>query len=100
MLPKTILITGATDGLGKATAEALARQGHTLLLHGRDQGRLDRMAHALQTTVRTYRADFSTLQQVRDLADAVLAPSHASMCWWPTRGSAAGLGVEVSMGSS
>ena len=34
-----ILITGATDGLGKGLAAKLAGDGATLLLHGRDDGR-------------------------------------------------------------
>jgi NAD(P)-dependent dehydrogenase (short-subunit alcohol dehydrogenase family) len=36
---QVILITGATDGLGKAVALQLARTGATLLLHGRDEAR-------------------------------------------------------------
>jgi short-subunit dehydrogenase len=36
----TILVTGATDGLGKRVASALAGQGATLLLHGRNRERL------------------------------------------------------------
>jgi short-subunit dehydrogenase len=36
---QVILITGATDGLGKAVAMQLARTGATLLLHGRDEAR-------------------------------------------------------------
>ena len=38
---ETILITGATDGLGGGVAWALAGQGHTLLLDGRSRQRLD-----------------------------------------------------------
>jgi short-subunit dehydrogenase len=34
-----ILITGATDGLGRAVASELARRGATLLLHGRSEER-------------------------------------------------------------
>ena len=36
---KTVLLTGATDGLGRALAADLAGRGATLLLHGRDEDR-------------------------------------------------------------
>ena len=36
---QTILVTGATDGIGKGTAWELARHGARVLLHGRDVGR-------------------------------------------------------------
>jgi NAD(P)-dependent dehydrogenase (short-subunit alcohol dehydrogenase family) len=39
MEEQTILITGATGGLGQELARALAEQGATLLLHGRDAER-------------------------------------------------------------
>jgi short-subunit dehydrogenase len=39
--PKTILITGASSGIGEALAEAYARPGVTLVLTGRDRERLD-----------------------------------------------------------
>ncbi|HEV7655950.1 MAG TPA: SDR family NAD(P)-dependent oxidoreductase [Mycobacteriales bacterium] len=64
----TILITGATDGLGRALAGRLAGPGTTLLLHGRDQAKLDAVAGG----ARTFRADFSALEEVRALAAAVL----------------------------
>ncbi|MEI7948836.1 MAG: SDR family NAD(P)-dependent oxidoreductase, partial [Gammaproteobacteria bacterium] len=34
---QVILVTGATDGLGREVATSLARQGATVLLHGRNQ---------------------------------------------------------------
>jgi NAD(P)-dependent dehydrogenase (short-subunit alcohol dehydrogenase family) len=45
---KVILITGATDGLGRAVSTALAQRGATLLVHGRDRARGEAvMAEAL-----------------------------------------------------
>jgi NAD(P)-dependent dehydrogenase (short-subunit alcohol dehydrogenase family) len=72
----TIFITGATDGLGRALAERLAVGGATLLLHGRDQQRLDRAAAEIAATAnaakpRTFRADLADLSQVRKLAGDV-----------------------------
>jgi NAD(P)-dependent dehydrogenase (short-subunit alcohol dehydrogenase family) len=67
----TILITGATDGLGRALAQRLAADGARLLLHGRDQERLDALQAELGDRARTFRADFAALSDVRNLADAV-----------------------------
>jgi NAD(P)-dependent dehydrogenase (short-subunit alcohol dehydrogenase family) len=67
-----IFITGATDGLGRALADRLAAEGHTLLLHGRDAGKLaDTAAAILDATgaeVHTALADLAELAQVRKLA--------------------------------
>lgn len=75
---QTILITGATDGIGKGTAMALAADGARLLLHGRDDERLaatrDEIARATgNDRLETYRADFAALDEVRGLATAVSA---------------------------
>lgn len=67
----TILITGATAGMGRQLARDLAVRGATLLLHGRDQAKLDALADELRgwsPAVRTYRADLSDLDGVRDMA--------------------------------
>lgn len=72
----TILITGATDGIGFGTARELARRGATLLLHGRSADKLEH-AHAAisgitgDLHIETYRHDFADLDEVRALADAI-----------------------------
>ncbi|WP_114963795.1 SDR family NAD(P)-dependent oxidoreductase [Tritonibacter mobilis] len=78
---KTILITGATQGLGLATAQALVEQGHRLIVHGRDAAKLLDVADDLRCTgaeVSTEVADLSDLSQVVALADRV-AEGHAQI---------------------
>src|SRR5262245_29841388 len=75
---RTIFITGATDGLGRALAHRLAAAGDEVLLHGRDQQKLDSAAAEIATQhgvskPRTFRADLASLAEVRRLADEVLA---------------------------
>jgi NAD(P)-dependent dehydrogenase (short-subunit alcohol dehydrogenase family) len=74
----TVLVTGATDGLGKALAAELAGTGATVLVHGRDQERGERTLAELRAqtgneTVGWYRADLSSLAEVRSLAEQVAA---------------------------
>ncbi len=54
---KTILITGATSGIGKTTAEFLASQGARLILCGRRQERLNELKEELPTDVHTLNFD-------------------------------------------
>ncbi|MBO0781199.1 MAG: SDR family NAD(P)-dependent oxidoreductase [Ktedonobacteraceae bacterium] len=73
---QTILITGSTDGLGKQTALALARQGATMLLHGRNQQRLETTRREIQDVtgnshLEIYLADLAELAEVRRLAEQV-----------------------------
>jgi len=73
----TILVTGATDGLGKCVAFELAADGATVLLHGRSSERLEAtLEEAREETgsekLGSYLADLSSLGEVRALAEQVL----------------------------
>ncbi|KZN13550.1 SDR family NAD(P)-dependent oxidoreductase [Marinomonas sp. TW1] len=77
-MKKTILITGATDGIGFETAKKLAAQDHSLLLHGRSAGKLQQVKEALleqfpQAKLDIFLADLSDLDQVVTLANQVKA---------------------------
>jgi NAD(P)-dependent dehydrogenase (short-subunit alcohol dehydrogenase family) len=72
-----ILVTGATDGLGKGVATALAGAGATLLLHGRDEARGAATLQEIRDSTGNdalsyYNADFESLAEVRAMADRIL----------------------------
>jgi NAD(P)-dependent dehydrogenase (short-subunit alcohol dehydrogenase family) len=74
----TILVTGATDGLGRRVARDLAAKGFTVLLHGRRPERLGATLEELGSQTggekaRSYLADLSSLAAVRDLAGRILS---------------------------
>jgi NAD(P)-dependent dehydrogenase (short-subunit alcohol dehydrogenase family) len=74
----TILVTGATDGLGRRVAQELAAMGATVLLHGRSPERLEATLEELQgqtggEKARSYLADLSSLAAVRSLADRIFS---------------------------
>jgi len=80
---KTILITGATDGIGLEAAKKLASLGNTILLHGRNSAKLEGVEKTLSALsgggqVESYVADLSSMADVEALAKAV-AEKHISL---------------------
>lgn len=77
-MQKTILITGATDGIGALTAKTLIKEGHNIIIHGRSQEKLDSIKAELEKDldgnfVDSFKADLSNLKEVKTLADEVKA---------------------------
>lgn len=72
---QTILVTGATSGVGRETALALARLGARVLVHGRDRERGAAVVEALQRAGSPdplfFAADFRSLADVRALAEEI-----------------------------
>jgi NAD(P)-dependent dehydrogenase (short-subunit alcohol dehydrogenase family) len=71
---RTALITGATDGVGRVVARALAQQGWRVLVHGRDRPRGEALVREIEQAggrATFLAADLASLAEVRRLADAV-----------------------------
>ncbi|RYE88881.1 MAG: SDR family oxidoreductase [Myxococcales bacterium] len=71
-----MLVTGATDGIGKQTARALAERGVEVVVHGRDPRKAERTAAEIRNAVGRpigfIVGDLSSLESVRALADEVV----------------------------
>lgn len=76
-MTKTILITGATDGIGLEAAKLLAADGCTLLLHGRSAAKLAAVQAQIEGS-QTFLADLSDLSAVAAMADEIAA-SHTHL---------------------
>jgi len=76
MTDRTVLVTGGSGGIGRATALGLARMGADLAITGRDRGRTEGAAGEIRAAgggqVEVFVADLSSQSQVRRLAEEVL----------------------------
>lgn len=66
-MPRTIVITGGSDGIGAAAAAQLSAKGHQVVIVGRSPDKT-RAAAAAAGAAAWFTADFTDLAQVRDLA--------------------------------
>lgn len=83
--PRTVLVTGATSGIGWETARLLAGRGDTVIVHAPDQASGDDAVTRLAAAgadplcLRLVVADFSRLDEVRAMA-ARVAEEHPAGC--------------------
>lgn len=72
---KTAVVTGSTDGLGRALALALAADGAHVIVHGRNvergQAVVDEITASGKGSARFIAADFASMQAVREFADMI-----------------------------
>ncbi|WP_120497398.1 SDR family NAD(P)-dependent oxidoreductase [Kiloniella sp. EL199] len=79
---RKVLITGATDGVGRITAEKMAIRGATVLVHGRSATKIAAAVEELKQKtgndqVFGYKADLGSLAEVRDLAEQITSEHPA-----------------------
>jgi len=63
-----VLVTGSADGLGRLTAAQLLDEGHEVVVHVRNRGRLDAVRPLLEAGALAVVGELADLDQVRDLA--------------------------------
>jgi NAD(P)-dependent dehydrogenase (short-subunit alcohol dehydrogenase family) len=83
---RTILITGATDGLGRGLAAELAKLGGTVLVHGRDGQRAERTLAELRELGATGDSASTSPTSARSRRSArwpsgLLVSGRPSTCW-------------------
>ncbi len=93
---QTVFITGATDGLGRGVVLDLAKEGYSLILHGRKEEKGKALIADIQTETGNkdlvyYNADFAHIDQIKQLAHTVLQ-NHKELHVLVNN---AGLGVET-----
>jgi NAD(P)-dependent dehydrogenase (short-subunit alcohol dehydrogenase family) len=73
---KIILVTGASDGIGKETAKTLAKQGHIVIIHGRNKQKTqaayeEMKAETGNDKIEYLTADFLSLAEIKRFSDEI-----------------------------
>ncbi len=71
---KTVLITGATDGIGRKTAELISSKGHRVLVHGRNPEKVQQLVnqineHSQNKNNGGFVADFENFDSISSMTD-------------------------------
>jgi len=76
MEKKIILVTGATDGIGKAAVKALVKEGHKVIIHGRNSEKINKVILEIESQNKDTDVDLDyvvgdllSFQQIKKMAD-------------------------------
>ncbi|MCR9248898.1 MAG: SDR family NAD(P)-dependent oxidoreductase [bacterium] len=77
-MKKTILITGSTDGIGQLVATRFAAEGHQVIIHGRNQNKLNKVAEEIKRqtgndAIHEFQLDLSDLGSIKSAANQLVA---------------------------
>lgn len=76
---KFALVTGATGGIGKEIAKVFHAQGATVILHGRNESKLEALKSELGDRAEVVACDLSNLASIDDFAKAVLEKTDGKL---------------------
>jgi len=69
---KTVIVTGASRGIGAATAEEFARNGATVVLVAQDEKKLSQLAKKIGSTARVHVVNIAKFKQMEKMFKATL----------------------------
>lgn len=77
MEKKIILITGATDGIGKEAVKILAKEGHKIILQGRNPEKIKKVIEEIKTEIKdadldSAVADLLSFKQIKTMCEELL----------------------------
>lgn len=73
---KIVLITGSTDGIGKAAAKVLSRMGYTTIIHGRNREKVENVIKEIKTetgngNVYGFVADLLSFEEIKNMSEEI-----------------------------